>query len=103
MVYFSPDGAVLRGRGSPHAQDRRGFRLRRVRHQPGACGRFRSIFMDLGAENNCIHVNPSAGDLPAGETAKIQGKLNLYAGTLEEAALDMARREEIPFVSLNGI
>ncbi len=67
-----------------------------------ASRRFRNIFMDIQS-NNCIHVNPSAGDLLAGETATLHGSLYLLKGSRTEVAAEAAKREKIPLASLPEI
>ena len=64
---------------------------------------FRSVFMDLGLQNNCIHVNPLAGDVPAGGRATLRGWVYLRAGGVAETALDVARAEGIEPLCVKGL
>jgi len=43
------------------------------------------LFLDTGQANNCIHVNPSAGDIAAGQAAGLHGELLLLESSLDEA------------------
>ena len=54
--------------------------------------KFRGIFMDMGESNNCIHANPSAGFVAAGETVNLQGALLMIEGTLEEVAKKLMKK-----------
>ena len=61
--------------------------------------RFRAVFADLSDSpkgSQCIHVNPSAGDLLIGETAVLHGAMFVLRGTVEEVAREVARRRSIP-------
>lgn len=68
----------------------------------GAAG-FRSVFMDLGVANNCVHVNPLAGDLQAGGKATLRGWVQLRAGTVADVAPDVARAEGIDPLCVKGL
>lgn len=68
--------------------------------------RFRAIFTELAdvsrqpKASQCIHVDPSAGDLLIGETAELRGALFLMKGTAPQVAREAARRAGIPLESL---
>ena len=56
---------------------------------------FRSIFMVLGEEHNCLHANPSAGDVLAGQVSEFNGSIYLLHGLIEDVAAEIAEREGI--------
>ena len=61
--------------------------------------RFRAVFADLSDSpkgSQCLHVNPTAGDLLIGETAVLQGAMFVLKGRVEEVAREVARRRSIP-------
>ena len=60
-----------------------------------AARRFRSVFMDLGDDHNCIHANPWSGDLAAGGVTEWRGVLYLLRGSVEDVAAEVAKREGI--------
>ena len=61
--------------------------------------RFRAVFADLSDSpkgSQCLHVNPTAGDLLMGETAVLRGAMFVLKGKVEEVAREVARRRSIP-------
>jgi hypothetical protein len=60
--------------------------------------RFRAIFVDMSDSpkgSQCVHVDPSAGDLPRGEAAVLRGSLFLVKGTLQEVTQEAIRRQDL--------
>ena len=60
-----------------------------------ACRLFHNVFVDLGIQNNCVHVNPSAGDLPSGESATIRAAVCIRCGSLTDVASLVCREAGI--------
>ena len=65
--------------------------------------RYRSIFVDLGGQNNCLHTNPLAGDLVTGETASVNGSIHLMQSDFKNAIRQLADECQIPIVSPEGM
>ena len=61
-----------------------------------ASRRFRAVFLDLSEANNCLHANPFAGDLMAGEVSELKVALYLLHGSLEDVAFEAAKRSALP-------
>ena len=57
--------------------------------------RFRSTFMVLSEGYNCLHANPSAGDVLAGQVSEVKGSIYLLHGRVEDVAAEIAEREGI--------
>jgi hypothetical protein len=91
MCGISPDrvnaGVILR-------QSKKGDRV-----LAATARRFRAVFADLSDSpkgSQCLHVNPTAGDLLMGETAVLRGAMFVLKGKVEEVAREVARRRSIP-------
>ncbi len=44
------------------------------------------LFYDCHAENSCMHSEPYIGDLEAGETRTVEGRLYWLKGTIADVA-----------------
>jgi len=116
--YYEPEGKPM-----PRTEDGFAFDECAINPQRVTCGlvlrqsqdgryvlavgarRYRNVFVDLGASgaNNCLHVNPLAGDLPADHAVRFQGSIHLLQCGLREAACEISRRLKMPIASLKGL
>ena len=65
-----------------------------------AARQYQTTFFDTGHHNNCLHTNPSAGDLLMGQTAQVNGSIHLLKADIETAIKTVAQRYNIPVAGL---
>lgn len=70
-----------------------------------AASRCYNAFFDLGHDgaNNCMHVNPLAGNLPPGGSARLSGSVRLLNCSLKEAAQELSCQLDIPIAPWDGL
>lgn len=90
MCGISPD-RVIRGLGLRLAQEGDQALVMTAR-------RFRTIFVDMSESpkgSQCVHVDPSAGDLLMGEGAVLRGSTFFLKGTPQEVTQEAIRRQDL--------